>query len=66
MRPCLPGWSEREDFNESKDGSLAFLDTYSVEHTKGSRKVSIIRIMSLDDPKAFSTTFNVIDKLDNK
>jgi hypothetical protein len=60
LRPCLPGWSEKENFNESS--STAFLNTYSVDYTKGSRKIAIIRIMSLDDQKAFSTTFNVIDK----
>jgi hypothetical protein len=62
LRPCLPGWHEQENFSESKDGGYAFLNTYSVDYTKGSRKVAIIRIMSLDDQKAFSTTFNVIDK----
>jgi hypothetical protein len=62
LRPCLPGWNERENFNESKDGAYAFLNTYSVDYTKARRKVAIIRIMSLDDQKAFSTTFNVIDK----
>jgi hypothetical protein len=64
LRPCLPGWSEKEDFSESKDTSYAFLNTYSVEYRKGGRKVAIIRIMSLDDQKAMSTTFNVIDKFD--
>ena len=64
LRPCLPGWNEKEDFSESKDSSYAFLNTYSVEYTKGRRKVAIIRIMSLDDQKAFSTTFNLIDKFD--
>ena len=62
LRPCLPGWKEEESFNESKDSSTAFLNTYSVNYTKDRRKVAIIRIMSLDDQKAFSTTFNVIDK----
>ena len=64
LRPCLPGWNEEENFHESSGGS-AFLNTYSVDYTKGIRKVAIIRLMSLDDPKAFSTTFNVIDKFPN-
>ncbi len=65
LRPCLPGWNEEENFHESKDSSTAFLNTYSVNYTKGRRKIAIIRIMSLDDPKAFSTTFNMIDKFSN-
>lgn len=62
LRPCLPGWNEEENFHESSGGGSGFLNTYSVDYTKGIRKVAIIRIRSLDDPKAFSTTFNVIDK----
>ena len=64
LRPCMAGWSEREDFNESKDRSLAFLDTYSVNYIKGGRKVAIICLTLLDDPKAYNTTFNVVDKFD--
>ena len=62
LRPCLPGWNEKENFNETNDSAMVSLNTYSVDYTKGSRKIAIIRIMSLDDQKAFSTTFNVIDK----
>jgi hypothetical protein len=65
LHPCLPGWNEQENFHESSDSSMAFLNTYSVDYTKGRRKIAIIRIMSLDDNKAMSTTFNVIDKFDN-
>jgi len=64
LQPCLPGWNEQENFHESKDSAMAFLNTYSVDYAKGRRKIAIIRIMSLDDQKAFSTTFNVIDKFD--
>ena len=65
LHPCLPGWTEKENFHESSDSSMAFLNTYSVDYLKGRRKIAIIRIMSLDDQKAMSTTFNVIDKFDN-
>jgi hypothetical protein len=65
LHPCLPGWNEQENFHESSDSSMAFLNTYSVDYTKGRRKIAIIRIMSLGDTKAFSTTFNVIDKFDD-
>ena len=65
LHPCLPGWNEQENFHESSDSSMAFLNTYSVDYLKGRRKIAIIRIMSLDDQKAMSTTFNVIDKFDN-
>jgi hypothetical protein len=61
LRPCMAGWSEREDFNESKNTPLAWLDTYAVEYTKDGRKVSIIRLTSLDDTTSFSTTINVTD-----
>jgi hypothetical protein len=63
LRPCMAGWSEREDFNESKSSPLAWLDTYAVEYTKDGRKISIIRLTSLDDTSSFSTTINVTDKL---
>jgi hypothetical protein len=65
LHPCLPGWNEQENFHESGDSSMAFLNTYSVDYNKGRRKIAIIRIMSLGDQKAMSTTFNVIDKFDN-
>ena len=65
LKPCLPGWNGQENFHESKDSSMAFLNTYSVDYVKGRRKFAIIRIMSLDDQKAMSTTFNLIDKFDN-
>jgi hypothetical protein len=64
LRPCLPGWTEQEHFSESKDSAMAFLNAYSVDYMKAGRKVAIIRLMSLDDKTAFSTTFNVIDKFD--
>jgi hypothetical protein len=61
LRPCMTGWSEREEFNESTS-SLAWLNTYAVEYTKDGRKVSIIRLTSLEDTTSFSTTINVTDK----
>jgi hypothetical protein len=64
LRPCLPGWNEQEDFHESNDSTARF-NTYSENYTKSRRKIAIIRLMSLDDDKAFNTTFNVIDKFDN-
>lgn len=60
LRPCLPGWRELEDFNEPRGVVPAF---YTVEYTKGARKVSIIRLLSRDS-KSFRTTFNVTDKFD--
>ena len=65
LRPCLPGWGGQEDFHESSDKAMARFNTYSVNYQKGRRKIAIIRLMSLDDEGAFSTTFNVIDKFDN-
>ena len=62
LRPCMAGWSEREEFNESKNSSLAWLNTYAVEYTRDGRQVSIIRLTSLDDKASFSTTINVTDK----
>lgn len=62
LRPCLPGWNGQEEFHESSDKATARFNTYSVNYLKGRRKIAIIRIMSLDDEGAFSTTFNVIDK----
>jgi hypothetical protein len=61
LRPCMAGWSEREEFNESTS-SLAWLNTYAVEYRKDGRKVSIIRLTSLADTASFSTTINVTDK----
>jgi hypothetical protein len=60
LRPCLPGWRELEDFNEPRGVVPAF---YTIDYTKGGRKVSIIRLLSRDG-KSFSTTFNVTDKSD--
>ena len=65
LKPCLPGWNGQENFHESSDNAMALFNTYSVDYIKGRRKIAIIRIMSLDDKKAFSTTFNVIDKFDD-
>jgi hypothetical protein len=65
LRPCLPGWNGQEDFHESSDNAMARFNTYSVNYVKGRRKIAIIRLMSLDDERSFSTTFNVIDKFDN-
>src|SRR5262249_5203081 len=34
LRPCMAGWNEQENFHESKDSSMSFLNTYSVDYTK--------------------------------
>ena len=60
LRPCLPGWTGQEDFQEAVGVAPAY---YTVEYMKGRRKVSIIRLLGRDNT-SYSTTLNVTDKFD--